>query len=348
MLLMLRSFSAVVKRLLADLPRHDFPVLDTRYFLSVWLQFSLDPALESMQALFKRLECSGQRGHISTFSKANSVRSIEPFRQVYQDALAWVKQVRGQKTWLFPIDSTSITLTSKLLHEQGWSYVKLFAGVDAEGGAIEGVRIVFGQGHDHRQMGTMVASVPEEAVGVMDRGFASLECLRKTKQLGKDFLLRIKSNWSLQMKENGKMEVGTGKAAEECRVVAFCDVEKRQEYRLATSLGEKYSNEEIGEMYRKRWQIELLWKFLKMHLKLDNLITKNASGIEKQIYAALIAYFILELVEIPRGFGGNLLEKFRCIQAESYENGGILQWLQSSLGELRGKNCVRGNRETYA
>ena len=39
------------------------------------------------------------------------------------------------------------------------------------------------------------------------------------------------------------------------------------------------SNEEIVEIYVQRWQIELLQKFLKMHLKLDRLMTKNENGI---------------------------------------------------------------------
>jgi IS4 transposase len=34
------------------------------------------------------------------------------------------------------------------------------------------------------------------------------------------------------------------------------------------------SDEEITEGYRQRWAIEILWKFLKMHLKLDRLMTK--------------------------------------------------------------------------
>jgi IS4 transposase len=33
------------------------------------------------------------------------------------------------------------------------------------------------------------------------------------------------------------------------------------------------TDEEVMEIYRCRWGIELLWKFLKMHLKLDKLIT---------------------------------------------------------------------------
>ncbi|NCS19447.1 MAG: transposase [Microcystis aeruginosa G11-06] len=58
------------------------------------------------------------------------------------------------------------------------------------------------------------------------------------------------------------------------KVVAFCDLESQTEFRLATdfSLEEEgaVSNEEVAEIYIERWQIELLWKFLKMHLKLDN------------------------------------------------------------------------------
>ncbi|WP_445301208.1 transposase [Microcoleus sp. Pol11C3] len=46
-----------------------------------------------------------------------------------------------------------------------------------------------------------------------------------------------------------------------------------------------YTNEEIGEIYQRRWQIELLWKFLKMHLKLSRFITKNTKGIRIQIYS---------------------------------------------------------------
>jgi putative transposase len=48
------------------------------------------------------------------------------------------------------------------------------------------------------------------------------------------------------------------------------------------------SDEEIKEVYHMRWKIELLWKALKMHLKLDKIITKNGNGVRLQIYAVLI------------------------------------------------------------
>jgi putative transposase len=52
------------------------------------------------------------------------------------------------KLSLFPLDSTIVTLTSKLLWQQEYHQVKLFAGTDNERGIIDGVHIHFGQGHD--------------------------------------------------------------------------------------------------------------------------------------------------------------------------------------------------------
>ncbi len=121
------------------------------------------------------------------------------------------------------------------------------------------------------------------------------------------------------MLENGNCQVGKDEREVEIRVVAFCDLEKKTEFRLATNLVESkksgVKNEEIADIYVKRWQIELLWKFLKMHLKLDRLITKNENGIRIKIYSCLIAYLILQLIEIPEDFGKTALDKLRYIQS---------------------------------
>ena len=52
------------------------------------------------------------------------------------------------------------------------------------------------------------------------------------------------------------------------------------------------SNEEIAEAYRRA--IEVLWKFLKTHLKLDKMMSKNLNGITMQIDAILIVYLLLQ------------------------------------------------------
>jgi len=129
---------------------------------------------------------------------------------------------------------------------------------------VGGIVIHFGQGHDSKERKETIASIPENAVGVMDRGFASL---KRAQELMTDkykhFVLRIKNNITVEMLENGKCKVGAGKDAVEVRVVMFCDLEKRTEFRLATDLpweGESaVSNEEIAEIYVQTWQIKLLY-----------------------------------------------------------------------------------------
>jgi len=121
----------------------------------------------------------------------------------------------------------------------------------------------------------------------------------------------------------------------EARVVAFCAREERTESRLVTDLpstGEQgVSNEDIADFYRLLWQIELLWKFLKMHLKLDRLIAKNVNGIKIQIYSCLIAYLLLLMVEIPKEFGKKLLDKLRYLQAFMCEKISYVHWFRELL-----------------
>jgi putative transposase len=60
-------------------------------------------------------------------------------------------------------------------------------------------------------------------------------------------------------------------------VVNFCDLETKTEFRLVTNLpgsGEAaVTDDEIREIYRLRWGVELLWKFLKKNFakSLDSL-----------------------------------------------------------------------------
>jgi putative transposase len=213
-----------------------------------------------------------------------------------------------------------------------------FSGINLLTAEPDGILIHFGQGHDSKYGEETIAATPKNGVSVMDRGFCKLE---RIKELIQDkeryFVMRIKNDMSLQMLENGKFLVGTGAKKVECRVVNYCDLEERTEFRLATNLSETgefgASNEEIGGFYRNRWQIELLWKFLKMHLKLDRLITKNTNGIEIQIYCCLIAYVLLQLVEIPKEFGTKILDKLRYLQAFMCKNTSYVHWFRKMVFE---------------
>jgi len=330
--MMLSNFQKVVKYLLKDLPKNDYPAISSFLFASSWLGWVMDQSLASMRDLVLRLKSRNINIELSTFSKASKNRSPEVFEKILKKAIAATNKKKGKSKdrILFPIDSTIITLTSKLLWKQKYHQVKLFCGVNSWTLGVEGIVIHFGQGHDSKHGEETINSIPENGVGIMDRGFASLVRIRKLSQeKEKYFVLRIKNNTSLEMEEDGNCLVGKEKNQTKVRIVNFCDVETQTEYRLATNLlKEEVSNEEIGEIYRRRWDIECLWKFLKMHLKLDRLMTKNENGIRIQIYSCLIVYLILNLVEIPPEIGEKTLDKLRYLQAFMNENISYIHWFR--------------------
>jgi len=216
-----------------------------------------------MRDLCTRMNIQGINVQLSTFSKANKVREIAVFEKIIVELNKRLSNKKGveKARALFPIDSTVITLTSKLLWQEKWHQVKLFCGLNSMTSEVGGIVIHFGQGHDSKEGKETIASIPENSVEIMDRGFAAMKRIKELLgNKGKDFVLRMNNNITLEMLENGKCKVGKGKDAVEVRVVMFCDLEERTEFRLATDLPDEgegaVSNEEIAEIYVQRWQIE--------------------------------------------------------------------------------------------
>jgi putative transposase len=52
---------------------------------------------------------------------------------------------------------------------------------------------------------------------------------------------------------------------------------------------------EIAALYKRRWQIELLFRWIKQHLKLQRFLGRSQNAIHLQIIAAMIAYLLLRI-----------------------------------------------------
>ncbi len=53
--------------------------------------------------------------------------------------------------------------------------------------------------------------------------------------------------------------------------------------------------EEIAELYKQRWQIELFFKWIKQNLKIKHLIGTSENAVKIQAFVALIAYLIMRI-----------------------------------------------------
>jgi putative transposase len=72
---------------------------------------------------------------------------------------------------------------------------------------------------------------------------------------------------------------------------------RREDGRLLTILSNdlQRSAGEIAALYRKRWQIELLFRWIKQHLKIRAFLGRSENAVRLQLYAAMIAYLLLRI-----------------------------------------------------
>ena len=82
---------------------------------------------------------------------------------------------------------------------------------------------------------------------------------------------------------------------------------RREDGRLLTILSNDIERPagEIAALYRKRWQIELLFRWIKQHLKIRSFLGRSENAIRLQIFAAMIAYLLLRIA--ARNSRSNLL-----------------------------------------
>lgn len=183
---------------------------------------------------------------------------------------------------------------------------------------------------------------------VMDRGYPSKKNL--TDWLAKDisFVTRITKNlvlYSLEeftpthpsIKRDAKVNFGVSYVP--VRYIEFVD-EKDRTYRILTTRFD-LSDQQILEIYKNRWLIELFFKWIKGHLKLTKIWSTKPQGIWNQMFLALIAYGVSLIVKLQTKSKKTPWVFFRVMQTYLYLPGiKMLKELERETKKSSGRQKV--------
>ena len=101
------------------------------------------------------------------------------------------------------------------------------------------------------------------------------------------------------------------------------------------------SAEELGEIYRYRWQIELFFKWLKQHTQIKHFYGTSETAVTHQLLLALMTYCTLILLKLEIEYKRDLLTLQRMLIACLFES------YDSFLEKLRRRRRKSSRRINY-
>ena len=268
----------------------------------------------------------------STLADANKRRSEHIFEEIYRQLYGRYREVlssdsRSRRTpkWmkrLQIIDSTTITLFSNLIFKGVGRHpktgkkkggIKVHTVIHANEGVPSDIKFTSAATNDSFML--KPATLNKGDIMAMDRAYIDYEKFEQLSERGVVYVTKMKKSLKYKILKDtvyqtpdGLMEVRVKEAVftkklkdgetleHHARIVTYVDEEKHKLISLLTNDMDS-DPEEIVAIYRKRWEIELLFKQMKQNFPLKYFYGESANAIKIQIWVTLIANLLLMVMQ---------------------------------------------------
>lgn len=251
----------------------------------------------------------------STLSDANARRPVGIFAQTFARLSATAdRQMRREGVEMVRlIDSSPIPL-GKICSWAAWNGrirgMKLHVVYDPLADVPTCVEVTPANVNDV-EIGQQ-ASIKRGTTYVFDKGYCRFDWWQKINDFGAFFVTRKKVNMRLRAikhRTNRKRKGDGFKVLADDEVVLISKGNarlpiplrrikiKREKGGVITLLTNDLARTaiEIATLYKSRWQIELLFRWIKQHLDIRKFLGRNDNAIRLQVLAAMIAYLLLRI-----------------------------------------------------
>ena len=308
----------------------------------MFAQLSDSPSLRSALHSIEELPFIRRALRIDRLAKSTLTDALERpvgdlFRAALNDVVGRLRQLtaaqrqRSPRRWrelMTLIDSTHMSLCLSMFEwardrKGQQAAVKLHIAYDLYLRAPE--QFLVTEGHVHDRNPQVVFTVEKDRTYVFDRGYFDLDYFDEIRDAGAHFVTRIKRGVTVlkygarrrtdeRVLADCDVTLGSDGDARLLRLVRYRDPETRHVYEFITDRFD-LSATSIADAYKARWQVELFFRFLKQHLRIKRFFGTSRAAVEAQLYAALVAYVLVEIVRrIGQGAVGSLLSVLRSVR----------------------------------
>ena len=166
----------------------------------------------------------------------------------------------------------------------------------------------------------IVADGTKHDIILFDRGYPSTEFIAFLFENGIDFVMRVKKNFSKDIKnaikEDQIIKVSYAQKSYKVRVLRFQLESGEEEILLTSLLDEQLSIKDFKTLYFMRWGIEIKYDDLKNKIQIENFTGTTKVSIEQDFYASI---YLSNMAELARIQNEELLRERNCDKGLKYE-----------------------------
>jgi len=147
---------------------------------------------------------------------------------------------------------------------------------------------------------------------IFDRGYLDYERLYFIHRSLAFFVIRAKNNLKFKRIYSNKIDKSTGVKCdqigeltgfysfkgypEKIRRIKYYDEQQSRTLIFLTNNMELQA-EEIAQLYKHRWKIELFFKWIKQHLRITEFWGRTENAVKTQVYIAVISYTLIAIIK---------------------------------------------------
>jgi hypothetical protein len=236
----------------------------------------------------------------------------------------------------YALDSTTIDLCLTLFpwaaYKTTQRAIKLHTLLDLRGHIPTYIRLTPARVHDVHFLDDLI---PEAgAIYVMDRGYLDFSRLYRWTQHGAFFVTRARKNFRFDRLVSHPVDKTTGVQCDQSislrwfysaqgypiplRRIRFRDPERDKRLVFLTN-NFVLPARVIADLYRRRWQIELFFKWIKQHLRIKAFFGTSENAVKTQIWIAVCGYLLVAIAKKRCPLGPDLHTIMQVLSVSIFE-----------------------------
>ncbi len=320
-----------------------------QYLCMPFAQLTFRESLRDIEACLRsqheKLYHMGIRGQVSrnTLANANATRDWRIYADFAQRLIGIARKLYVNEPFgvaldntAYALDSTTIDLSLSLFPWAPFrttkAAVKMHTLLDLRGNIPSFIHISDGKLHDVNILDQLI---PEAgAFYIMDRGYIDFERLYRLHQAGSFFVTRAKNNLMAKRRYSRPADRSTGVMFDQTLVLKGFQTAKDYPQTLR---GIRYKDPETGKrllfisnntalpalsicsLYKARWQVELFFRWIKMHLRVKAFFGTSENAVKSQIWIAVSVYGLVAIIRKRLNLTRTLYEMLQILSLNLFE-----------------------------